>query len=285
MEVQEATAEAGQEEGDGDSTSDDAPELAMGWRLNDRFMATFAAVLQERAVAAEAAGITDDGPHIATVDALLAMAHGYRPAGMEDGIEAAEDLDQWLDEEGEVDEDLEAVQQGAREALQRLSEAMGGPVEAVARAAAERALEEVMAVQTERYEEAEAAGEEAPQVWVPVLSAADAAADEGEAEWEEEEEEEEEGGISGAAVEMSEAVPPEMAAMALRHMLNSQPGAGPMYIADLESEYEDVAAVGKQAGASIAVAELEAEGEQGESEARTKGRGRASGGRPRKSAR
>ncbi|GIL93552.1 hypothetical protein Vretifemale_20960 [Volvox reticuliferus] len=159
VELQEGPSEEPQEPDGDEDLAADAPELAMGWRLNDRFMDTFAAVLRERAAAAAEQGIVDDSPEVDTVDALLAMANRYRAHGF-DGEE--EDLEP--EGEEEVDEDLEAVQQEARAALQRLEEEMGDPGEAAAREAAEQALEEVLAVQTERYEEAEALAEETPRV-------------------------------------------------------------------------------------------------------------------------
>ncbi|GIL93553.1 hypothetical protein Vretimale_11692 [Volvox reticuliferus] len=145
VELQEGPSEEPQEPDGDEDLAADAPELAMGWRLNDRFMDTFAAVLRERAAAAAEQGIVDDSPEVDTVDALLAMANRYRAHGF-DGEE--EDLEP--EGEEEVDEDLEAVQQEARAALQRLEEEMGDPGEAAAREAAEQALEEVLAVQTER---------------------------------------------------------------------------------------------------------------------------------------
>ncbi|GIL47525.1 hypothetical protein Vafri_4310 [Volvox africanus] len=294
VELQEGPSEQPQEpEGDEDLATD-APELAMGWRLNDRFMATFAAVLRERAAVAAERGIVDDSPEVATVDALLAMANGYRPHGFDGGEEELEP-----EGEEEVDEDLVAAQQEAREALQRLEEEMGGPGEAAAREAAEQALEEVLAVQTERYEEAEATAEEAPRVLVrPWAMAAAEGAVEGRGEWEEDEGEEEEAEEGEGGFEVTEAVQPEAAAALLRQM---RPTFGPVYVAEPKL-YEEAEA--EPGGRTIALAEEEpsvdgwerekqedgqawAAQEQEEPPARGKGSGRggASGGRPRKSPR
>ncbi|GIL93555.1 hypothetical protein Vretifemale_20960 [Volvox reticuliferus] len=103
VELQEGPSEEPQEPDGDEDLAADAPELAMGWRLNDRFMDTFAAVLRERAAAAAEQGIVDDSPEVDTVDALLAMANRYRAHGF-DGEE--EDLEP--EGEEEVDEDLEA---------------------------------------------------------------------------------------------------------------------------------------------------------------------------------
>ncbi|GIL93554.1 hypothetical protein Vretifemale_20960 [Volvox reticuliferus] len=249
VELQEGPSEEPQEPDGDEDLAADAPELAMGWRLNDRFMDTFAAVLRERAAAAAEQGIVDDSPEVDTVDALLAMANRYRAHGF-DGEE--EDLEP--EGEEEVDEDLEAVQQEARAALQRLEEEMGDPGEAAAREAAEQALEEVLAVQTERYEEAEALAEETPRVLVrPWVLAAAEGAIEGNGEWEEEEGEEDAAEEGEGGFEVTEAVQPEAAATLLQRM---RPTFRPVYVAEPKGYGEAEAEPG---GPTIALAEAEPE--------------------------
>ncbi|EFJ50923.1 hypothetical protein VOLCADRAFT_103709 [Volvox carteri f. nagariensis] len=299
-EQQQQQPQQGEEEEE-EELGDGVPELPLGWRLNDRFMDTFAAVLRERAAAAAERGIADDGPEVAAVDALLAMAYGYRPQGAADLQEEEEEEDRWQGEGEEVDEELETVQREAREALQALAKEMGGPGEAAAREAAERALEEVMAVQTERYEEAKAEEEAGPRVQVPLPATAAAAAaaalaagglEEGPADWEEEgegeEEEGEERGGAGSGFKVSEAVPPEVAAALLQSL---RPVAGPVYFGaqqrqqreeEEEEEEEDGGLVGTSTAAVAEMApqaeEEEEEAEEEEPPVRGKGRGRSGSG-------
>ncbi|GLC44065.1 DNA-directed RNA polymerase III subunit RPC4 [Pleodorina starrii] len=250
-----SAAEEGEEEGEEVDV-----EFAPGWRLNDRFMAAFGATLRDRAAAGEAEGIRDESPEVAAVDALLALANGYRPEGFEEGLgveeEGGEGEGGEEEEEGEVV--LSEVQREAAEALAALAAAAGGPGEAAARAAAERALAEAMAVQSERYEEAEAEGEEAR-----VLVRARRGGEEG--EYEEGGEEEEEEGF-----EVPAAVPPEVAAEALRRLHAEKPGVGPVFVAKVEAEVAEAGAV--------AVAEPEEEEEEEEPPARGRGAARGRGG-------
>ncbi|KXZ43343.1 hypothetical protein GPECTOR_94g665 [Gonium pectorale] len=90
-----------------------APELISGWRLNDRFMDRYRAVLRARMDAAAA----DDGippeahlPELAALDTLLAMANGYRLPGEE--VTATEALE-FLMEEGEEAEEGPAGEEAA----------------------------------------------------------------------------------------------------------------------------------------------------------------------------
>ncbi|KAG2445696.1 hypothetical protein HXX76_000303 [Chlamydomonas incerta] len=146
---------------------DELPVLPGGLTLSGRFMDAVRATMADRAAAAVAEGVppaealSDD---LAVLDAVLALANGYRPQGFE-GTSVSDlagaDADQQDGGDGsELDRMLQQLRRDASDALAAADAAVGTPAEEQAFGQASQVVSELLDVASEAYEEAEEAAAE-----------------------------------------------------------------------------------------------------------------------------
>eukprot|EP00198_Chlamydomonas_reinhardtii_P013026 XP_001702363.1 predicted protein [Chlamydomonas reinhardtii] len=162
-EREEMELPAGVDEAD----EDEVPVLPGGLALSERFMEAVRATVADRAAAAEAEGVPPAevlGGELAVLDAMLALANGYRPQGFEG--ESVSDL-AGANEDGEDGSELgrllQQLRRDASDAMAAADAAVGTAREEQAFAAAASVVSELMEVASEVYEEAEEAAAEAEE--------------------------------------------------------------------------------------------------------------------------